>query len=351
MDMTQPSESSRPGAAETGRGRVAALATGIVVALLVLAASCAPDDQSYLQARQDSVDRERGGGDVRPPAIETALTAGDTIAGHPSWTEEDWAVLERTVRWAWENRIDRLPVGERIARIGETYVGTDYVPQTLDPPGEERLVINLRALDCVTYVEGMLTLAHFVRRASPEMLEERGPAMDLYEEILTSIRYRDGLIRGYPSRLHYFTEWIWENAEGGYVEVISDDLGVVDPEPISFMTAHRDAYHQLSDPEILREIERVERRLNRRERHYIPEERVKSVEDRIRTGDIIAATSTLEGLDVAHTGIALWKDGVLHLMHAPLVGEDVQISEKPLADRLLGIGSQDGIMVARPLER
>jgi hypothetical protein len=70
----------------------------------------------------------------------------------------------------------------------------------------------------------------------------------------------------------------------------------------------------------------------------------------IRNGDIIAATTTVEGLDVSHTGLALWIDGSLHLMHAPLVGEAVQISEVSLAERVGRIGGQDGIMVARPTE-
>ncbi len=67
-------------------------------------------------------------------------------------------------------------------------------------------------------------------------------------------------------------------------------------------------------------------------------------------GDIIAATSTVAGLDIAHTGIALWRDGRLHLLHAPLAGGVVQISEVPLAERIQRIDGQDGVMVARPVE-
>ena len=70
--------------------------------------------------------------------------------------------------------------------------------------------------------------------------------------------------------------------------------------------------------------------------------------DGIRNGDVIAASSTLPGLDIAHTGLALWVDGRLHLMHAPLVGKSVEISALPLAERILEIQGQDGIMVARP---
>jgi len=75
------------------------------------------------------------------------------------------------------------------------------------------------------------------------------------------------------------------------------------------------------------------------------------VDDGIQDGDVIAATSTVRGLDVAHTGIALRIDGVLHLMHAPLVGDSVQISPFSLAERVRRIGGQDGIIVARPRER
>ena len=76
-------------------------------------------------------------------------------------------------------------------------------------------------------------------------------------------------------------------------------------------------------------------------------EAVAAAAEGIRDGDIIAATSTVAGLDIAHTGIALWEDGRLHLLHAPLVGRSVEISELPLADRIQGIGGQDGIMVGR----
>jgi hypothetical protein len=95
----------------------------------------------------------------------------------------------------------------------------------------------------------------------------------------------------------------------------------------------------------------MEGRLNRAlPRWYIPESRIGAVAAHIQNGDVIAATSTVEGLDVAHTGFAVWREGKLHLLHAPLVGRSVEISDLPVAERILGITSQDGIMVARPIE-
>ena len=289
---------------------------------------------------------------VRPRAEGSDLVQGDTLPRLPSWTRQDWEVLRRTATWAWQNGVDTLAVGERIVRIGETFLGTPYLPRTLDPPGPERLVVNLRAMDCVTFVENMLALAHFVTEVPRGVLDQPEQAMLSYQEMIIRIRYRGGRLAGYPSRLHYFTDWLLDNERRGLIEIITADLGgSVDSEPISFMTSHRDLYPQLVDEGNLQEIGRAEGHLNAVPRYYIREGELAAVANQIEDGDILAMATTVAGLDVAHTGIALWKDGGLHLMNAPLVGKSVQISEKRLSDRLLGITSQDGVMVARPLEQ
>lgn len=281
-------------------------------------------------------------------------TAGpsELAEGEAGWRDADWDALRSTVRWAEAARVDTLPFGEAVAEIGRRFVGTPYEPGTLEVDGPERVVINFRALDCVTFVENVLALARFVREGGAELLDDRPAAEDRYAALLREIRYRGGDLDGYPSRLHYFSEWIADNARRGLLVDLGGELdGVVDSEPIDFMSTHPDAYRQLSAPEHLERIRAVEARLRERDRLYVPEERIADVADRIRNGDVIAATSTVSGLDIAHTGLALWIDDALHLLHAPLVGEAVQISEVPLAERILDIESQDGIMVARPQGR
>ena len=269
-------------------------------------------------------------------------------------TDADWAIVQEKVRWAVEQGYAGAPIADLVARIGETFVGTPYAPHTLEAPGEEGLVIELEELDCVTFVENVLALARFVQMAPEYLLvaDAGGRQRPFFSEILEDIRYRSGELEEYPSRLHYFSEWISNNDMEGLVRDVSQELGgVADGEPIDFMTTHPDAYRQLGeDPEFLTELRAVEERLSAEPRYYIPEDRIALVEDRIQDGDIIAATSTVAGLDIAHTGIALWRDGRLHLLHAPLAGGVVQISELPLAERIQRIGGQDGVMVARPLE-
>jgi hypothetical protein len=116
------------------------------------------------------------------------------------------------------------------------------------------------------------------------------------------------------------------------------------------MSSHADAYPKLvEEPAYVDVIRTAEQRLSSAERYTVPQREIGPIADRIRDGDIIAATSDLRGLDVAHTGFAVWVNGRLHLMHAPLVGRSLEISDRPLADRILRIQGQDGIMVARPL--
>ena len=286
--------------------------------------------------------------DVEEAGVEVAAAerVGTEAAAEPIPvvdTERDREIFQETMAWARAERLDTLPIGEIIARLGETYVGTPYVAQTLEIEGPERLVINLRALDCVIYVENMLAMARLIR-------EGKFDDYDAYTRELLRIRYRDGILDGYPSRIHYFSEWIANGEEKGLVRNITRELGGDrDMEKIDFMTSNADAYPKLADPENVEAMREVEERVTQLERYVIPEDRIADVESQIQDGDIIAATSTIDGLDITHTGIALWRNGRLHLMHAPLVGKSVEISERPLAERIQGIRGQDGIMVARPL--
>ena len=271
--------------------------------------------------------------------------------GTSSWSDHDWDVFSSVVAGAGEAKLDKLPMGRLMAIIGTSFVGTAYTPNTLDIPGPERLVINFRGLDCVTFVENVHALALAIKSGAAERLDNRADVETEYEQILRTLRYRNGVIDGYPSRLHYFSEWIEENARRQLVTNISKDLGgIIDSEAIDFMSSHPDAYRQLGSLETLKDIQKIERRISERNRHFVPQDLIADIAEHIQDGDIIAATSSVGGLDVAHTGLALWLDDKLHLLHAPLAGESVQISQLTLAERITSIPGQDGIIVARAHE-
>ena len=290
-----------------------------------------------------------------PPTsqIDLVVTDADEAGNRQyrdSWNEEDWSIFEAKVSWALGQGLDTLSVGAVMAKIGRSFVGTAYVPGTLEVEGPESVVINFRGLDCVTFVENVFAMSRFVRTAEARrLLGDRKSAEDFYESILSEHRYRNGQVRGYTSRLHYFSDWVGDNHQRGLVRDISAELrGIVDSEAIDFMSTHTDAYAQLVDMSNVSLIKETEERLSAVGRVYVPENRINEVVQEIHDGDIIAATSTLAGLDVAHTGLALWIDETLHLLHAPLVGAAVQISETSLAERINKIEGQDGIIIARP---
>jgi len=266
-------------------------------------------------------------------------------------TPQDWAIFQEKVRRAWSLGLDTLPMGESMVQLGLSFLGTPYAPGTLEREGAEDLVVNFQELDCVTFVENILALARFIRLADPQSPPADSQNQALYRSILAQIRYRGGRVEGYPSRLHYFSDWIGDNEEKGLVREVTVELGgVEDPRAVEFMSAHPGSYRQLADPSNLQAIREREVYLSSLTRYRIPEGEIPVRSSGIRDGDIIAATSTLDGLDVAHTGLALWQNGALHLLHAPLVGDSVEVSAQPLADRILRIQSQDGIRVLRALE-
>lgn len=304
------------------------------VAVLLLAAAAVACNGA---AQEGDEDTDRTGalpGGVTAPPPEDLPDAGPT--------ERDLEIFRATLEWARGERLDTLPIGEIVVQVGRRFVGEPYTPGTLEVEGPERLVVNLREFDCVTYVESVLVLARMIRAGESDF--------DTFQRELTRLRYRGGNLAGYESRLHYFSEWFTDNEQLGYIRDVTSEIGgVALDEPIDFMTRNAESYPRLADAAVRERIREIEVALSGRTRYWIPQARIGAVERGIRNGDVIAATSSVRGLDVAHTGFALWIDGRLHLMHAPLVGSNVEISARPLAERIVGIRGQDGIMVSRPL--
>jgi hypothetical protein len=234
------------------------------------------------------------------------------------------------------------PVSERMVGFGAMFIGLPYVAHTLEMPGPEQLVVNLKELDCVTLVENTLALS-FAAGADDEYAS--------FLQALQSIRYRGGSMDGYTSRLHYSSDWIADNERKGTLRDITRELGGERAtKQISFMSNNSDAYRQLRErPELVDSIRMLEAALNAREWYWIPQDRIAGVESQIEEGDIIGITTAIQGLDISHTGLATWRNGRLYILHAPDVGQPVEISRQPLAERIRGSRLQNGIMVARPV--
>jgi len=246
---------------------------------------------------------------------------------------------------SFDNDLGEYSISDIIKVVGESFLGTEYVAGTLDSyDGEEHLVIKISGLDCVTFVENTLAMARVIQKGKRDVQS--------FKKELQEIRYRGGKINGYTSRLHYFSDWIFDNEKKGIVKDITKAIGGVPyKKKIDFMSTHPELYKQLmSDENNLSEINEVENKINKRKLYYIPKSEVDSYYESLKTGDIIATTTNVKGLDISHTGFVYKQNGKTYFLHASIESKKIIVSGKELKGYLNEHKKQIGIMVARPQE-
>jgi hypothetical protein len=173
-----------------------------------------------------------------------------------------------------------------------------------------------------------------------------------FEDYLRRLRYRGGEIDGYGSRLHYTCDWRFDNMQAGFLKDVTRELGGVPYEKeVAFMSRNPQYYAALEDPLNVAAIRKAEADINQRDHYYIPEEQLQSLESGIKDGDILALTTKVKHLDIAHLGFAIWVDGRVHLLHASSKNKQVVISRAPLVNELKVSPSRHGVMVFRPLAK
>jgi hypothetical protein len=274
--------------------------------------------------------------------IALFILCGYAASAQPIYTPQDVELWQKTAAQLKAKKT--LPLPQLVVNAGQQWLGTPYVAHTLERPEGERLVINLRQQDCTTFLENTLAMA--------AIMKEENPDFERYLAKLQQIRYRNGQVQGYPSRLHYFSEWLYENEKNGQLQVITSQLGGKPyVKPLNFMSAHRTSYPALKDEASYRQIGKIEEVLNTRQYCYIPKAQVSNIESQLQDGDIIAITTGIQGLDVVHVGFAKKHNNRIHLLHASVDEKKVVVSSKPLSEYLLGNKNQSGIMVARVVEK
>jgi len=235
-----------------------------------------------------------------------------------------------------------LPIDELIPEIGYSFLGLPYVGATLENGNEEKMVINLREMDCTTFVENCLALARTVKSGKTDF--------DSFVGELEKIRYRDGIRNQYLSRIHYFSEWILNNSAKKIVSDLPNTAGEPFVKPVSFMSAHPGSYAVLkAHPELIPTLSAQESAISRAEFFYFPKNNPEKLLQNLHHGDIIGLSSSTEGLDINHVGIVVLKDGQFHLLHAGQSAKMVVISDGPITDFIKPESKNTGIMIARPI--
>ncbi len=253
-------------------------------------------------------------------------------------------ILSRMMQKAHTEGWHTLPIGELMCRFGELFVGTLYIPGTLESPdGTEQYRVDFTGVDCFTFVEATLCLARAFKRGTP--------TYEGFREEVHWTRYRNGQPGDYPSRLHYTADWLNDNERRGVLRNITRELG---GQPlrlaVSYMSRHPHQYPALRmRPELLEHILATEQQINAQQHWYIPREAVPGILEYLRPGDIIAFSTSRRGLDYAHLGLAYPIAGVPHLLHASQSARKVLI-DQPLDRYLASVPTHTGVTIARPLE-
>ena len=226
------------------------------------------------------------------------------------------------------------------------FLDVPYVAHTLEVNDEEQLVINTDELDCTTLVETVTALTLCAYRKTFTFLD--------YQNALQAMRYRHGVIDRYPSRIHYFTDWIVENTQAGIVTEIQQPnppFTQIQTVKVNYMSQHPQSYKALkAHPEFVAEIAQMEQRLTGQKFRFIPKSGVKdtpAMREAVHDGDIIAITCNKPGLDIAHLGFAVWRKDGLHLLNASQLHKKVVEEPMTLYQYLQKHPSHTGIRIIR----
>ena len=225
-----------------------------------------------------------------------------------------------------------------VLTLARHFLGVPYVAHTLEvnvdasqpAAKDERLVVNTRQLDCTTLVETVVALRLCAQQGKRTWND--------YIAMLRQLRYREGKLDGYASRLHYFSDWINDKSAMQLVLDIqrpNPPFTAVQQIAVSYMSEHPQAYRALkAHPELVPLIRRQEQALTGQTARYIPKSEVKNttlMRQTVKDGDIIAITCNKTGLDIAHLGFAVWHSDGLHLLNASQIRR--KVVEEPMSLR------------------
>lgn len=258
--------------------------------------------------------------------------------------------FDRLVKRAKKENWAALPIGERTAAVGKALLGTPYVNYTLEIDDRvESPSVNFHGLDCWTFYEISLAFARMLKVKDGNYRPEDLLALIELE------RYRGGRCDGgYLSRMHFLEEVFADNGSRGLSVNPTQELGGERlSRQIREMTAMWKSYRYLrNNPSLLPEMASIQENVSALPVYHIPKSRVPSIEQHLRTGDIIAITCKYPGAYTSHVGIAVKKRDGIWFMHATSKRDKGRkvILDCRISDYLNRSPENYGIVVYRPLD-
>lgn len=266
------------------------------------------------------------------------LLAAGSLSAQSNSTDE--VIFDRYLTQMLPQR--NKPTGELMVETARFFLGVPYVAATLEKDPEQ-LVVNLHELDCMTLVETTTALVMTLRDSLPSFAG--------FQKHLQENRYRNGQITDYTDRLHYTSDWIYENEQKGRVKDITRQIGGRPHQfPLSYMSAHADSYAALkNNPERVARIAAKEKEVAARNCYgFIPEDEIAACAEGMQPGDIVGFVSSVDGLDIAHVGIVDRVNNETTFIHASSTQKKVVENDGAMADYVKGIKKNSGVVIIRP---
>ncbi len=235
------------------------------------------------------------------------------------------------------------PIDQVLQTVSAKFLGATYREGLLDQAETEKLFVSLTEFDCVLFVETVLAFSR--------NLLITNPTYENFVQNLQEVRYVNGKLDGYCSRLHYFSEWIRDNQKRNIVRDLTADLGgIALQKQLNFMSNHWQKYPQLKNSEanyqcILAMEQKIELEMKSQQLRYIPSAKIRSIYPLLKAGDIIAVATDIKGLDATHTGLVYPTGNGIGFIHASPSGK-VKVSAD-LQRYVEHVDHAIGIMVAR----
>ena len=212
--------------------------------------------------------------------------------------------------------------GARIAAVSAQFLGVPYQAQTLigSPLIAEKLVVDLRSVDCFTYLDYVEALRKSTTYAG-------------FVQNLVRTRYSDSQV-SYLHRRHFFTDWAATQPVNAFdiTRQLSDHS----------LSVSKALNRKADGSEFLPQLGVTQRQVD-----YIPSRYIdQAVLDRLHTGDYIGIYTSQPGLDVTHAGIFVETAHGPMLRNASTRTANMKVVDSPF---LAYIKSVPGIVVLRPV--
>jgi hypothetical protein len=252
---------------------------------------------------------------------------------------------QRVLLSAWYDTVGaprpREAFGQLVVRAALLQLGKPYALQP-EAGTSEPLRVDLASFECQSFVESTLSLARciWIGRADAECFTQE----------VAGFRYRGGIREGFTSRLHYFSDWIFDNVGRGRLQDLGSELG---GKPITrdvfHFTRHADRYVALAEAPARAEMAAIETRLSHKPHQVLDRAAAEKAKGRLESGDLVAIVTTRPGALISHTGLIVkGKDGAPRLLHASSHHKRVMLTPDDVASYIRRWPDREGLMVARP---